>query len=73
MLRQLRQLLGARPISGVSDDYLLRQFRTRREEDAFAAMVQRHGPSKHGAAIYPSRGIDAFSGKSCRPCRKPLK
>jgi RNA polymerase sigma factor (sigma-70 family) len=43
-LRQLRQLLGASQGGAGSDAHLLRRFLAQRDEEAFAALVHRHGP-----------------------------
>jgi RNA polymerase sigma factor (sigma-70 family) len=43
-LRQLRKVLGAPGGSQLSDEQLLRRFLEVREEAAFAALVERHGP-----------------------------
>ena len=42
LLRQLRRL--AAPDGAVGDGLLLERFLSRRDEDAFAALVRRHGP-----------------------------
>jgi RNA polymerase sigma factor (sigma-70 family) len=44
LLRQLRKLVGAQTASRLTDHHLLEQFLTRRDESAFSALVQRHGP-----------------------------
>jgi RNA polymerase sigma factor (sigma-70 family) len=44
VLKQLRSLFAHGSIGGLSDGQLLEQFATRRDEDAFAALVDRHGP-----------------------------
>ncbi len=44
VLRQLRQLADAEAARDLSDAELLERFRSRREEAAFALLVQRHGP-----------------------------
>jgi RNA polymerase sigma factor (sigma-70 family) len=43
VLRHLRHLVVAQETRGLSDAQLLRRFAAHREEDAFAALVQRHG------------------------------
>src|SRR5262249_2555071 len=44
LLRQVRKLSGVAGEHGRSDGELLRRFVVGREEGAFAALVQRHGP-----------------------------
>jgi RNA polymerase sigma factor (sigma-70 family) len=44
VLRQLRRLIGPREADALSDGQLLQRFALRREEEAFALLVQRHGP-----------------------------
>jgi RNA polymerase sigma factor (sigma-70 family) len=44
VVQQLRQLARSAGADGVSDGELLRRFLAQGEEDAFAALVQRHGP-----------------------------
>jgi RNA polymerase sigma factor (sigma-70 family) len=44
VLRQLRVLSDAQATHDLSDGELLERFRVRREETAFALLVQRHGP-----------------------------
>src|SRR5262249_22656070 len=43
-VRGLRYLVGGSAARGLSDGQLLTQFATRRDEDAFAELVRRHGP-----------------------------
>jgi len=49
VLRQLRQLVKARAAQDLTDGELLGQFIARRDEAAFALLVQRHGPMVLGA------------------------
>ncbi|HEY7158533.1 MAG TPA: sigma-70 family RNA polymerase sigma factor [Gemmataceae bacterium] len=44
VVRHLHKLAGLSPLSNVSDAQLLERFVQRRDEDAFAALVRRHGP-----------------------------
>jgi RNA polymerase sigma factor (sigma-70 family) len=44
VLRRVRRLSGAAPDSGLSDGELLHAFLAARDQDAFAALVRRHGP-----------------------------
>jgi len=44
VLKQLRSLLQAGTVGGLTDGQLLEQFVQRRDETAFAALVERHGP-----------------------------
>src|SRR5437762_1788576 len=44
VLRQLRAMAGAREFAGASDGALLDRFLAGREEAAFVALLQRHGP-----------------------------
>jgi RNA polymerase sigma factor (sigma-70 family) len=44
VLRHLRRLADAGPLRGLSDGQLLERFTAAREEAAFDALVQRHGP-----------------------------
>jgi RNA polymerase sigma factor (sigma-70 family) len=44
VLEHVRQLLMARTTEGLNDGQLLRQFIAHRDETAFAALLQRHGP-----------------------------
>jgi len=43
-IRQIQRLFSEGTISGLSDASLLRQFVSSRDEEAFAALVSRHGP-----------------------------
>ena len=43
-LQQLRELFGTRPAAGQGDGQLLARFAHSRDEGAFAALVERHGP-----------------------------
>jgi len=43
-IRQIQRLFSNGPFSGLSDASLLRQFVSSRDEEAFAALVARHGP-----------------------------
>ncbi len=43
-LRQIDRLFGAGTVTGLSDAQLLERFAATRDEAAFAALVQRHGP-----------------------------
>jgi RNA polymerase sigma factor (sigma-70 family) len=47
ILRHIRHLLGA-GLGGVSDEELLDRFVARRDEDAIAELVRRHGPLVYG-------------------------
>jgi RNA polymerase sigma factor (sigma-70 family) len=42
--RQLQQMLGAQRVRELTDSQLLERFVAAREEDAFAAILRRHGP-----------------------------
>ena len=44
IFRDLNRLLGAGSLIGLSDAQLLNRFVDRRDEEAFAALVARHGP-----------------------------
>jgi RNA polymerase sigma factor (sigma-70 family) len=44
VLKHLRSLFARGSIGGLSDGQLLEQFAGHRDEDAFAALVERHGP-----------------------------
>jgi RNA polymerase sigma factor (sigma-70 family) len=44
MLRYIRRLIITPEVGGRSDAHLLRQFVQHRDEEAFTALVQRHGP-----------------------------
>src|SRR5437868_15440603 len=44
VLQHLRQFPARQGTDGLADQQLLARFVTGREEDAFAALVQRHGP-----------------------------
>src|SRR6516165_7688836 len=44
LIRYLRTLAAGRGNDGCTDQQLLEQFVTRREQTAFAALVRRHGP-----------------------------
>src|SRR5262249_17937434 len=44
VLRHLRQLVGAKEADEQGDGQLLQRFITQRDEAAFAALLQRHGP-----------------------------
>lgn len=44
LLRHIRRLIGGAPAADVPDGQLLEQFRLQRDEAAFTALVQRHGP-----------------------------
>jgi RNA polymerase sigma factor (sigma-70 family) len=48
LVRQLRCRLGLQASRSDSDDYLLERFAGNREEAAFAALVERHGPTVLG-------------------------
>ena len=54
------------------DRELLARFVSRRDEAAFAELVQRHGPLVYGTAIRPSSGIGKiFRAAACgRPGRR---
>src|ERR1017187_289253 len=43
-IRQIQRLFSEGTVSGLSDASLLRQFVSSRDEEAFAALVARHGP-----------------------------
>ena len=44
VLRYIRKLAGAREVGAATDRQLLERFTTLRDESAFAALVERHGP-----------------------------
>ncbi len=44
VLKQIRTLFQVGTVGGLSDGQLLEQFVQRRDETAFAALVERHGP-----------------------------
>lgn len=44
ILRQLRKMVAAQAVQGRTDLQLLQQFATERDESAFTALVERHGP-----------------------------
>src|SRR5258707_6143109 len=44
ILRQLRQFVEAQSLEPLTDGYLLERFAAQRDESAFAALVERHGP-----------------------------
>ena len=51
VLRHIRLLLAAGPAGDLTDCQLLDRFRADRDEGAFAALVQRHGPMVHGVCL----------------------
>jgi RNA polymerase sigma-70 factor (ECF subfamily) len=51
VLRYLRQLVGQRSGDPVSDRHLLERFATRRDETAFATLLERHGPMVYGVCL----------------------
>jgi RNA polymerase sigma factor (sigma-70 family) len=48
VLRHIRHLLGSGSAGDLTDGQLLDHFRSARDADAFAALVERHGPMVHG-------------------------
>ena len=44
LLRQLNRLAHTSALQGVADQELLERFASRRDQDAFAVLVRRHGP-----------------------------
>src|SRR5271166_2917031 len=48
VMRQIHQLVGASPNDALTDSQLLERFAQRRDESAFAALVERHGPLVFG-------------------------
>jgi RNA polymerase sigma factor (sigma-70 family) len=44
VLRDLHKLVSTGPVAGLSDAQLLKRFAAQRDGDAFAALVERHGP-----------------------------
>jgi RNA polymerase sigma factor (sigma-70 family) len=64
VLRHLRTLIGPSRAEELTDSQLLERFTTRREEAAFAALVQRHGPMVFGVCRRLLRNLhdaeDAF-------------
>jgi RNA polymerase sigma factor (sigma-70 family) len=44
VVQYIRRLVGGRTAAGLSDDHWLESFVRRRDEAAFAALVERHGP-----------------------------
>jgi RNA polymerase sigma factor (sigma-70 family) len=48
VLRFVRSIVGGRPTRDVTDGSLLARFAAGHDEDAFAALVQRHGPMVQG-------------------------
>jgi hypothetical protein len=44
MLQYIRRLITTPELGGMSDACLLRKFVQRQDEEAFTALVQRHGP-----------------------------
>src|SRR5438552_11633419 len=63
VLRRLRRLAGAAPTDG-TDSYLLTRFVDHRDEEAFAALLIRHGPLVRGVCRQILRDVheadDAF-------------
>jgi RNA polymerase sigma factor (sigma-70 family) len=59
VLRQLRRLYAAEPARDLGDGELLERFLARREETAFAILVQRHGPMVLGVCRRVLRDPDA--------------
>lgn len=56
MVQQLRWLALAGANDGVPDGELIHRFLSRSEEDAFAALVHRHGPIVYGSQFALARG-----------------
>jgi len=48
VMRHIHQLVGATPNDALTDRQLLERFARRRDESAFAALVERHGPLVFG-------------------------
>src|SRR5258707_15181133 len=48
VLQHLRRLADRQRMASLSDAQLLEQFARRRDEDAFAALLDRHGPMVFG-------------------------
>src|SRR5262249_17903361 len=44
VVRQIRRLIGTGPVGDLTDRELLDRFQAEREETAFAALLERHGP-----------------------------
>src|SRR5438477_7305726 len=64
VLRHIRKLAGAHSADGLTDRQLLERFAARREEAAFATLVDRHGPMVLGVCrrvlANPEDADDAF-------------
>src|SRR5579885_1298049 len=64
VLRRLRGLADAQGVRELSDGELLERFTARRDEAAFAALMQRHGPMVWGVCLRvlhdAHRAEDAF-------------
>ncbi len=56
VLHHVRKLVAGRGAGAPTDRLLLERFAAGREEAAFAALVERHGPMVYGAAIKPVKG-----------------
>ena len=50
-LRYIRALFAGQKAEGQSDQVLLEQFVSQRDESAFAALLQRHGPMAMGVCM----------------------
>jgi RNA polymerase sigma factor (sigma-70 family) len=59
VIRYIRRIASLRIGGGLSDQHLLEQFVTRRDEDAFAALVRRHGAMVMGVC---RRVLNDFHG-----------
>jgi RNA polymerase sigma factor (sigma-70 family) len=75
VLQQLSKLFGGRPGDNHSDGRLLERFRQQRDEAAFTALVQRHGPLVLGVCRRVLRheqdAEDAFQATFLVLARKP--
>lgn len=74
LLHEVRRLVkGATPDAG-SDRHLLRRFADERDQSAFAALVERHGPMVYGVCRRtlqdPQDAEDAFQATFCVLARK---
>ena len=62
VLRRFQGMLGLRPMEQTADDALLEQFVRVRNEEAFAALVQRHGPARPGSVHHHKAFIPSNTG-----------